>query len=177
MLKQFIVLLFITLSLFAQSEAQFQTNSDLDRVYNETIKAYMKDDKTVTEFVYKSHAYVVFPTVGKGGALIGGAYGEGRAFIGGRYVANVILNQYTVGIQAGGQQYSEIIFFKTVDAFEKFKKDGFQYATQMSVVPLYSGLSGDVNFAEDVQVFTSSAAGLMLEITTGFQNFTYIPLK
>jgi len=141
--------------------------------YNKTIRAFMKDNKKITAMVNKSYAYVAFPSIGKGGAILGGAYGEGRAYRRGMWVGDVTLTQYTVGLQVGGQAYSEIIFFMTRDAFRAFKKGGFKPSTQSSFVPFYSGVSGDVNFAKDVHVFTSSTGGLMLEASTGTQEFTY----
>ncbi len=181
MLKK-ILLILLTLSalsvlVLAEDELTQEEKNKINLNYNKTIKSFMKDNKIVTNLVYDSHAYVVFPSIGKGGLIFGGAYGEGRAYIKGFWVGDVILKQYTVGLQAGGQSYSEIIFFKTEDAFEKFKKDGFEDSTQSSIVPIYSGVSSDVDFAKDVQVYTSSSAGLMLEATTGAQNFTYTPKK
>jgi len=141
--------------------------------YNKTIRAFMKDNKKITAMVNKSYAYVVFPSIGKGGVVLGGAYGEGRAYRRGMWVGNVSVTQYTIGLQVGGQAYSEIIFFMSRDAFRAFKKGGFEASTQSSLVPFYSGISGDVNFSKDVHVFTSSTGGLMLEASTGTQEFTY----
>ena len=142
--------------------------------YNKTIRAFMKENQHITRLVYDSYAYVAFPSISKGGALLGAAYGEGRAYIrGGIWTGDVTVTQYTIGLQIGAQAYSEIIFFKTRDAFELFKKGGFEDSTQSSLVPFYSGLSGDVNFADDVEVYTSSTGGLMLEASTGAQLFEY----
>ncbi len=176
------LLILLALSAFsicalAENELTKEEQNEINLNYNKTIKSFMKNNKIVTNLVYNSHAYVVFPSIAKGGIFFGGAYGEGRAYIKGFWVGDITLKQYTVGIQAGGQVYSEIIFFKTEDAFEKFKKDGFEDSTQSSVVPIYSGVSLDVDFAKNVQVYTSSSVGLMLEATTGAQNFTYTPKK
>ena len=177
-----ILLILLTLSTFSvlalcKDKLTQEEESEINLNYNKTIKSFMKENKVVTNLVYDSHAYVVFPSIGKGGLFFGGAYGQGRVYVKGFWVGDIILKQYTVGLQAGGQLYSEIIFFKTEDAFEKFKKDGFEDSTQYSVVPIYSGVSSDVDFAKDVQVYTSSFAGLMLEATTGAQNFSYTPKK
>ena len=61
----------------------------------------------------------------------------------------------------------------TRDAFKRYQQGGFTSSTQSSLVPFYSGISGDVNIAKDVLVYTSSTGGLMLEATTGTQKFTY----
>ncbi len=169
------VLLFSTLftSLEARQKEVYEKEEAENLRYNKTIRAFMKDNKKITTMVNKSYAYVAFPSIGKGGVILGGAYGEGRAYRRGMWVGDVSVTQYTIGLQAGGQAYSEIIFFMTRDAFKAFKKGGFRASTQSSFVPFYSGISGDVDFAKDVHVFTSSTGGLMLEATTGTQEFTY----
>ncbi|MBE0499101.1 MAG: hypothetical protein IBX43_07675 [Campylobacterales bacterium] len=108
-----LVLLFLlaTSSLYAGSSSLFQKKQAEDLHYNTTIRAFMKDNKTITELVNRASAYVVFPDVGKGGAILGGAYGKGRAYRYGRWIGDVTLTQFTIGLQAGGQAYSEIIFF------------------------------------------------------------------
>jgi lipid-binding SYLF domain-containing protein len=69
-----------------------------------------------------AHAYAVFPTVGKGGMGIGGAFGRGQAFEGGKMVGYVKLTSASIGLQLGGQSFSEIIFFQNSAAFEQFKR-------------------------------------------------------
>jgi len=175
MLKKILLisLLFSFFSLEARQKEVFDKEQAENLRYNKTIRAFMKDNKTITSLVNESYAYVVFPSVGKGGAILGGAYGEGRVFRRGMWVGDTTMTQYTIGLQVGGQAYSEIIFLMTRDAFKRFKQGGFTGSTQSSLVPIYSGISGDVNIAKDVLVYTSSTGGLMLEATTGAQKFTY----
>jgi len=69
-------------------------------------------------FFNNAYGYAIFPTVGKGGIGIGGAYGEGRVYRGGNYVGDVSLVQLTIGFQLGGQAFSELIFFENKEAFD-----------------------------------------------------------
>ncbi len=166
-------LLFSFLSLEARQKEVFAKEQAENLRYNKTIRAFMKDNKTITALVNDSYAYVVFPSVGKGGAILGGAYGEGRVYRRGMWVGDTTMTQYTIGLQVGGQAYSEMIFLMSRDAFNRYKQGGFTSSTQSSLVPFYSGISGDVNIANDILVYTSSTGGLMLEATTGAQKFTY----
>jgi len=176
------LLLCLSLSLFfctleaKQNNVQLQEQAK-NRVYNKTIRSFMQNNKKITTLVNKSYAYAVFPSVGKGGVVFGGAHGEGRVFRRGMWVANTTMTQYTFGLQVGGQVYSEMIFFMSRDAFKAFQKGGYTSSTQSSFVPFYSGLSGDVNFAKDVYVVTSSGGGFMVEASTGTQEFTYKSLE
>lgn len=166
-------LLFSFLSLEARQKEVFDKEQAENLRYNKTIRAFMKDNKTITALVNDSYAYVVFPSVGKGGAILGGAYGEGRVYRRGMWVGDTTMTQYTIGLQVGGQAYSEMIFLMSRDAFNRYKQGGFTSSTQSSLVPFYLGISGDVNIANDILVYTSSTGGLMLEATTGTQQFTY----
>lgn len=54
----------------------------------------------------------MFPTIGKAGLGIGGAYGEGRVYEQGKYVGDTKMMQLSIDFQAGGQGYSQIIFLQ-----------------------------------------------------------------
>jgi len=176
MCKKILLLSLILFLSTAQSRSKnmFEEEKAENLRYNKTIRAFMAESKYMTDLVHKSYAYVVFPSIGKGGVIFGYASGEGRAFMrGGIWAGNVSVSQYSFGLQVGGQAYSEIIFFDSREAFELFKTDGFFNSTQASLVPFVSGISGDVNFTEGVQVYTSAKGGFMLDASTGAQDFEY----
>lgn len=174
--KLFVFCLLLTVSVLeARVNDMFAEEKAENLRYNKTIRSFMKNNEHITSLVHKSYAHVVFPSIGKGAAVFGYASGEGRAYVrGGIWTGNVSVTQYTVGLQVGGSAYSEIIFFKTREAFERFKLGEVEDSTQVSIVPFYSGLSGDINFDDDVEVYTSSRGGLMLEASTGTQVFEYM---
>jgi lipid-binding SYLF domain-containing protein len=70
------------------------------------------------EYFSGSYGYAVFPTIGKGGLGIGAAHGSGHVYSNGRRVGHVTMNQLSVGFQAGGEAYSEIIFFRDKAAMD-----------------------------------------------------------
>ena len=79
--------------------------------YDDTIKVF-RDAGQSDKFFNNAYGYAVFPTIGKGGLVVGGAAGKGRVYVGGKHVGNSDFGQVTVGFQAGGQAYSMIIFFQ-----------------------------------------------------------------
>src|SRR5579872_5901833 len=83
-----------------------------DYDYTRTI-AVFKHAGASEAFFKSSYGYAVFPTIGKGGFVVGGAHGKGRVYKHGRYLGDTTMTQVSVGFQAGGQAYSEIIFFQT----------------------------------------------------------------
>jgi len=171
----FVSLLMSTTFLEARVNNMFAEEIAENKKYNDTIRAFMAQSQRMTDLVHKSYAHAVFPTIGKGSLVFGYASGEGRAYMrGGIWAGNVTVTQYTVGLQLGGSAYSQIIFFKTRDAFERFKLGEVEDSTQMSLVPFYSGVSGDVNFDDDVEVYTSMQGGFMLDASTGSQVYEYL---
>ena len=80
--------------------------------------------------------YAVFPTVGKGGLGVGAAHGSGRAYEQGKYVGDVTMNQVSVGLQAGGQAFSQIIFFEDKRAFDDFTSGKFEFDATVQAVAI-----------------------------------------
>ncbi|TDY03973.1 YSC84-related protein [Thiohalophilus thiocyanatoxydans] len=143
----------------------------------ETVKVFRARDPGMQRFFDNAYAYAVFPTVGKGGMGIGGAYGEGLVYQNGKPVARTSLTQLTLGLQLGGQAYHEIIFFADRAAFERFKTGRLELSAQLSAVAATQGASADAGYEQGVAVFTLAKGGLMYEASVGGQNFSYEPLK
>ncbi len=140
---------------------------------NNTVRVYKKADPGLATFFEKSAGYAVFPGVGKGGAVVGGAYGKGTLFENGKATGKITLTQVTVGLQLGGQTYSEIIFFETEKALTEFKGSNFAFSAQASAVALKSGASANAKYKDGVAVFTATKAGLMFEGSVGGQKFSF----
>jgi lipid-binding SYLF domain-containing protein len=175
--KKLLILLTLSLmalSLDARSNAAQKEEQAENRRYNKTIRTFMAEDKKIKNLVFNSFVYIAFPSIGKGGFILGGAYGNGRAYKRGMWIGDVTLTQYTIGLQAGGQSYSEMIFFKTEKAFKDFLENGLKSGTQSSVIGGTASASGDMTVAKDVYVYTIGNGGLMLEATTGAQDFDYV---
>ena len=132
-------------------------------------------DPGLSRFFDGAAGYAVFPSVGKGAAGVGGAYGRGVLFERGEAVGHTTLTQVTVGAQLGGQAYSELVFFETPEALAAFKKGQFAMAAQVSAVIASSGASVDARYARGVAVFTLARAGLMAEVSVGGQKFGFKP--
>lgn len=141
----------------------------------DTIAVFKKTDPGISKFFSESAGWVVFPTVGKGAIGVGGAGGSGVLFEGGKAVGEASLAQVTIGLQLGGQSYSEIVFFETAAAMNDFKKGNFALAAQVSAVALAAGASANAKYQSGVAVFTATKGGLMYEASVGGQKFGYKP--
>ncbi len=82
---------------------------------------------------------------------------------------------FTVGFQAGGQAYKEIIFFKNKEAMDRFKDNKFEVAAQVSAVAATKGASADAKYNNGVMIYTMQKGGLMYEASVGGQKLKFNP--
>ena len=87
--------------------------------FSSTINVF-KQSPQVQPYFKNAYGYAVFPTVGKGGLGIGGAYGKGQVYRDGKVTGTTKLAKVTIGFQAGGQAFSQIIFFQDKLAYDDF---------------------------------------------------------
>jgi lipid-binding SYLF domain-containing protein len=141
------------------------------------IERFKKADSTVAKRFESAAGYVVFPNVGKGGFIVGGAHGNGQAFAKGKLIGTAALSQVTVGAQVGGQEFSEIIFFEDEAALTRFKESKVEMSAQVSAVAATEGAAGNAKYVEGVMVVTLAKGGLMAEASVGGQKLKFTPLK
>jgi lipid-binding SYLF domain-containing protein len=146
-------------------------------------------------FFKNCYGYAVFPTIGKGAFVVGGAYGTGHVYARGRYVGDTSLTQVSVGFQAGGQGYSQIVFFEDKRAFDEFTNGNFEFDAGVGVVVITAaangqagtaGASGDASagkkdaltagkYYKGMAVFTIVKGGAMYEASLAGQKYSYKP--
>jgi lipid-binding SYLF domain-containing protein len=146
-------------------------------------------------FFQSCYGYAIFPTVGKGGFIVGGGHGDGHVYVHGKYVGDMSLTQLSVGLQAGGQAYSQIIFFEDKRAFDEFTNGSFEFGADANAVAITAaaeasagttgasaGASGGMkdavtagHYYRGFAVFTIVKGGAMYEATIAGQKFTYTP--
>lgn len=152
------------------------TSDELQLEAQSAILEIQKTDPGIMKFFESAAGYAVFPKVGKGGIGVGGAYGKGLVIVGEKAVGRTKLSQVTVGLQLGGQAYSQFIFFKDDTALQNFQRGNFEMGAQASAVAVTLGASADADYDQGVAVFTLVSGGLMAEATISGQKFTYEPL-
>lgn len=165
--------------------------------YADTIRSFSNAGECA-DFFKSSYGYVVFPTIGKGGLVVGGAHGKGKVFIESQHVGNASMTALTAGYQIGGQAFSQIIFFENEQAFKYFTSGNFEFSAQATAVAITAGVSAEANtgggavagvsggrndartahagYRKGMAVFTIAKGGLMIEASLGGQKFTYTAL-
>ena len=161
--------------------------------FTDTIEIYKKDG-AVQPFFKESYGYAVFPTIGKGGIGIGGAYGKGQVYRGGKVTGTASLVKVTVGFQLGGQAFSEMIFFEDKRAYEEFISGEFEFDAAASAVAITAGAQAkagtegstagasagpatgkqaEAGYYKGMAVFVHTIGGLMYEAAIGGQKFKF----
>jgi lipid-binding SYLF domain-containing protein len=153
----------------AEGKANLQSEADV------ALSKAKKNDSSLTKVLQDAAGYAVFPTVGKGAVGVGGAYGKGVLYENGIAVGYCDLSQASIGLQLGGQGYTEIIAFENQHAVNRFKSGNFAFDAQATAVALKSGAGANAKYANGVAVFTMDEAGLMYEASVGGQKFSYQP--
>jgi lipid-binding SYLF domain-containing protein len=153
-----------------------QSDSKKNKIITDsnTAKAeFIKTDPLMKAMFDNAYGYVIFPNVGKGGIGVGGAAGNGAVYEKVKLVGMAKLSQLSIGLQAGGQAYREVIFFETKGEMDRFKESKFEFSAQASAVAVKAGASGNAKYTKGVMVFTMQKGGLMYEASVGGQKFKF----
>jgi lipid-binding SYLF domain-containing protein len=129
--------------------------------YDETVQLFKHAGESAV-FFDNCYAYAVFPTVGAGGLIVGGARGKGHVYVHDRLVGDALMTQLSIGFQAGGQAYSEIIFFQDKRELDEFESGKFEFAAGASAVAITAGASASVG----TDRLSSQASGAATDATT-----------
>lgn len=149
---------------------------ELEKDSRAALQQMIDDVPKLQTFKNEAYGYAVYPKITKAGLVIGGAGGEGMVFKGGSATGSSKLGQGTFGLQAGGQQYSEVIFFENKAAYDRFTGGKFKFSGQASATAITKGASADVAYQDGVAIFTRVKGGLMLEASVGGQHFSFTPV-
>jgi lipid-binding SYLF domain-containing protein len=141
-----------------------------------SIQKFKAADPDLQKFFDDSAGYAVFPAITKGGWFVGGAYGKGIMYEKGKVNGYVDTKHASIGLQFGGQSFSEIVFLETPEAVENLKYGKIKLSASVSAVAARAGASKAVKYAGNVAIFTLGEGGLMVEGAVGGQKFGYRPL-
>lgn len=153
----------------------FPKDTKLAEEVKEALKEFAKDNPEMTDHFNNVYAFAIYPKITKGGLGVGGAGGKGLVFDDKTVIGESKLAQATFGLQAGGQQYMEAIFFEDQAALNRFTAGKVKFSGQASAVALKAGVSADMKYQDGVAIVTKAIGGLMAEASVGGQSFKYEP--
>lgn len=164
--------------------------------YSDTVSLF-KNAGQSGAFFEKSRGYAIFPNVGKAGVGVGGAYGKGRVYENGKHIGDTSLSQLSVGLQLGGQGYSQIIFFEDERALKEFTSGNFEFGAEASAIAITASAGAKASstgssagaaggkkdattagkYHKGMATFTIGKGGLMYEASVSGQKFSYKAVK
>lgn len=174
-MKRFTVASAVFLALF--SAVAVKAADDLQGDSQQAVVDFKKADSSLQTYFDNSAGYAIFPKVGKGGVIVGGAHGKGLVYEKGTVIGQASMTQASIGAQLGGQTFAELIFFETPAALNDFKTGKFEMSAEVSAVVAAEGASKTAKYKEGVAVFTLPKKGLMVQASIGGQKFKFEPLK
>jgi lipid-binding SYLF domain-containing protein len=147
----------------------------------------------VAPYFASAYGYAVWPRIGRGGLGIGGAMGRGQVYAGGAVTGSSRLMDITIGAQAGGQAYRQVIFFEDKAAYDKFTGGRFEFDASASAVAVTASAQArastqgasaaagagnpntgaGVGYVNGMQTFTMAEGGLMYAATIGGQRYNF----
>jgi lipid-binding SYLF domain-containing protein len=162
--------------------------------YDDTIALFKHAGESAV-FFNNCYAYAVFPTIGAGGLVIGGARGSGRVYVQDQVVGTAVMTQLSFGFQAGGKAFSQIIFFQDKQNLDEFESGKFEFGAGASAVAITTGASAAVgtdrssseasgspgnattngNYQSGMAVFTVAKGGLMFAANISGEKFVFTP--
>lgn len=164
-----VCLFLMTIGVVGQNDMHKELMADAEKAKT----TLLAKDNGLNHYFENASGYVIFPNVGKGGLIIGGASGNGIVYQNGNAVGMANLKKLNVGLQAGGQAVIEVIFFETEAALKNFMEGNFEFSAEASAVIAEEGESKNANYNDGVMVFALPKAGLMADASVGGQKFSY----
>lgn len=164
--------------------------------YSETIELF-RGIEQVSPYFDSSYGYAVWRRIARGGLGIGAATGRGQVYVGGNVTGFSRLVDVSIGLQAGGQAYRQIVFFENEDSYNRFTRGNFEFDAQASAVAVTAsaqassgtqgsqataGAAGSATAAaggryqNGLRVFTMATGGLMYQATIAGQRYNFRPV-
>ena len=131
--------------------------SALEKLYSQSSSA-----RTLGE---KAKGILVFPSITKGGFMVGGQFGEGVLIKGGKWAAYYNTVSASYGLQIGLQKYGYALFFMSESAMDWLdRSDGWEIGVGPSIVVVDTGMGKSMTsttITHDVYAFIFDQKGLM----------------
>jgi Las17-binding protein actin regulator len=176
----------------------FGTAMAADKVedFSQTIDDF-KSVAAVAPYFDSAYGYAVWKRIARGGLGVGAATGKGQVYRNGQVTGFSRLVDITIGFQAGGQAYKQVIFFQDERSYNEFTSGKFEFDAAASAVAVTASAQanagtqgagatastgGSANtgasggYTKGLQVFTMSTGGLMYQATIGGQKYNFTPV-
>lgn len=169
---------FVATLLFSTIVEGAETAAQIDRDVDSAIAKLYSSSPAAKELSKVSKGILMFPSVVKGGLIIGGEYGKGALRVGGKTTGYYSTAAASYGLQIGAQSFGYAMFFMTESALNYLKESsGWEIGVGPNIVVVDEGLARSLTTTtakEDIYVFFFSQKGLMAGLSIQGSKITEI---
>jgi len=160
-----LVLVFAAGTLIRPNPAGAASAAEINRDVKSALEKLYAKSSSARAMGEKAKGVLVFPSIVKGGFMVGGKYGEGALLKGGKTAAYYNAVQVSYGLQAGLQQYGYALFFMSDSAMKWLdKSDGWEIGVGPSIVVVDVGAASSTTTTtaqSEIYAFFFDQKGLM----------------
>ena len=143
-----------------------------------TLQTMLDRDGDLAPLLDRSAGYAIFPNLGKGGVIVGGAFGRGAVYRGGpkhrALEGYARVTQGSVGGTIGARAFAMLLVFERESDLKRFI-DGSELAfgAEATAIAIDEGSSATTPFDNGVAVFAMPKGGLMADASLSGQKFAF----
>lgn len=157
------------LTVLGSDPAAAKSEVEIDAEANQALETLYKESSAAKELGAKASGILVFPSITKGGIIVGGEYGEGVLRVDGKSQGYYSSASGSIGLQLGLSSRSLVIMFMTEEALKDFTSaDGWEAGVNADVTVVDVGATGslDTTTAQNpVIAFNFGEEGLMAGVS------------
>jgi lipid-binding SYLF domain-containing protein len=160
-----VVFAFSVAALIAPKSSGAASRTEIDRNVKSALQNLYAKTPASKALGEKAQGILVFPSITKGGFMVGGQFGEGALIQAGKTAGYYNTLQVSYGLQAGLQKYGYALFFMTGTAMKWIdRSDGWEVGTGPTIVVVDAGTAKSMTtttLQSDVYAFFFDQKGLM----------------
>jgi len=161
----FLATVFAAAILMVPDSSHAASAAEIDRDVDSSLMKLYEKTPAARELAKVAKGILVFPSIIKGGFIIGGQYGEGALRMDGKTAGYYSTAAASYGLQAGAQSFGYALFFITDKALDYLKKsEGWEIGVGPSVVIVDEGIARSLSTTtakSDIYAFFFDQKGLM----------------
>jgi lipid-binding SYLF domain-containing protein len=139
--------------------------ADIDAKSDRALKSLLETNEWARALADQAKGVLIFPSIIKGGFVLGGAYGEGALRVGARTAGYYRSVAASYGLQIGAQSFSYALFFMTDGALDYLNESkGWEIGVGPSVVVADEGFgkkASTTTLQAEIYAFIFAQQGLM----------------
>ena len=152
-------------TLISPNLAKAATAAEIDRDVKIALEKLYAKSSSAKALGEKAKGILLFPSIVKGGFLVGGQYGEGGLLKDGKTAGYYSTVQMSYGLQIGVQKYGYALFLMSDSAMKWIdKSDGWEIGVGPSIVVMDAGAASSTTtttLQSDIYAFIFDQKGLM----------------